>query len=50
MAIDKGWQGIATRNFCEPHFEGMWRDLAWHREWTSRIRRGPMQEAAPLAE
>lgn len=38
LAIDKGWQGIATSNFCEPHFEGMWHDLEWHRKMTSLIR------------
>ena len=39
MAIDKGWQGICTHNFAQPHFEGMWADVAWHREQTTRIRR-----------
>jgi hypothetical protein len=38
MAIDKGWQGICTSNFCQPHFEGMWRDVAWHRAMTDLIR------------
>ena len=38
MAIDKGWQGICTSNFCEPHFEGMWKDVAWHRAMTDLIR------------
>jgi hypothetical protein len=38
MAIDKGWQGICTSNFCQPHFEGMWKDVAWHRRMTDLIR------------
>jgi len=39
MAIDKGWWGICTHNFAQPHFEGMWSDVAWHREQTARIKR-----------
>lgn len=39
MAIDKGWSGICTSNFAQPHFEGMWSDAAWHHEQTRRIRR-----------
>ncbi len=33
------WAAIATSNFCEPQFVGMWRDVAWHRELTSLIKR-----------
>ncbi|MBW1831345.1 MAG: hypothetical protein JRG93_07330 [Deltaproteobacteria bacterium] len=40
MAVDKGWSGICTSNFAQPHFEGMWSDVAWHQEQTARIRRG----------
>jgi hypothetical protein len=39
MAIDKGWSGICTSNFAQPHFEGMWSDMGWHREQTRRIKR-----------
>jgi hypothetical protein len=39
MAIDKGWWGICTHNFAQPHFEGMWSDVAWHQEQTARIKR-----------
>jgi hypothetical protein len=39
MAIDKGWWGICTHNFAQPHFEGMWSDVAWHSEQTARIKR-----------
>lgn len=39
-AVKKGWQGICTSNFSEPHFEGMWRDIDWHRRMTSFIRGG----------
>jgi hypothetical protein len=38
LAIKKGWQGICTSNFCEPHFEGMWYDIAWHKRMTDMIR------------
>jgi len=38
IAVDEGWAGICTSNFCQPHFEGMWADIAWHREQTARIR------------
>jgi hypothetical protein len=37
MAIGKGWSGICTSNFAQPHFEGMWSDLAWHQEQTALI-------------
>jgi hypothetical protein len=32
------WAAIATSNFCQPQFVGMWRDVAWHRELTSLIK------------
>ncbi|MFC1889161.1 cellulase-like family protein [Thermodesulfobacteriota bacterium] len=38
MAADRGWEGICTSNFCQPHFEGMWADIAWHQNLTSLIR------------
>ncbi|WP_433892649.1 cellulase-like family protein [Streptomyces sp. CA-111067] len=31
MAVEKGWTGIATSNFSQPHHAGMWADAAWHR-------------------
>jgi hypothetical protein len=39
MAIEKGWSGICTSNFAQPHFEGMWSDIAWHQQQTTRVRR-----------
>ncbi len=39
-AIERGWAGICTSNFAQPHFEGPWSDVAWHRELTRRIRAG----------
>lgn len=39
-AIERGWAGICTSNFAQPHFEGPWSDVAWHRELTARIRSG----------
>jgi Sugar-binding cellulase-like len=42
-AASKGqWLAIATSNFCGPQFEGMWRDVRWHREMTALIRSGPI--------
>lgn len=40
LAVEKGWTGICTSNFCQPHFEGMWADVAWHKEMTQLIRAG----------
>jgi len=34
------WLGVGTSNFAEPHFPGMWRDVAWHRNLTDTIRNG----------
>ncbi len=39
MAAERGWQGICTSNFCQPHFEGMWADVGWHKRMTDRILR-----------
>ncbi len=40
-AVETGrWAAIATSNFCEPQFVGMWRDVAWHRRLTDLIKRG----------
>ena len=39
-AVDCGWQGICTSNFCQPHFEGMWTDVEWHQAMTHLIRNG----------
>ncbi|MGF1760121.1 hypothetical protein L4D76_19735 [Photobacterium sagamiensis] len=40
LAIDNGWKGICTSNFAEPHFEGMWRDVEWHKRMNDMIRNG----------
>lgn len=37
MAIEKGWTGICTSNFCQPHFPAMWNDVGWHRKLTAEI-------------
>ena len=31
------WMAIATSNFCEPQFKGMWRDVEWHQQMTDVI-------------
>lgn len=38
LAVEKGWRGVCTSNFCQPHFEGMWADVGWHQEMTREIR------------
>jgi hypothetical protein len=38
LAIERGWQGICTSNFSQPHHVGMWADAAWHQRQTTRIR------------
>lgn len=37
-AIENGWTGICTSNFCEPQFEGMWHDIQWHKKMTDMIK------------
>ena len=32
------WAAIATSNFCEPQFKGMWRDVEWHLALTDKIK------------
>jgi hypothetical protein len=31
------WAAMATSNFCGPQFEGMWRDVGWHKRLTALI-------------
>ncbi len=38
-AIEKGWYGICTSNFSQPHFTEFWADVAWHQKLTSQIKR-----------
>jgi hypothetical protein len=40
LACERGWKGICTSNFCQPHFKGMWADVPWHRKMTNLILRG----------
>lgn len=39
------WLAVATSNFCEPQFVGMWRDKGWHRELTQEIKRAEISPA-----
>lgn len=41
LAIEHGWAGICTSNFCQPSFPGMWADIGWHRRLTEAIKRAP---------
>ena len=45
MAKAMGWSGIATSNFAEPHFPGMWQDVAWHANLTGVIRGDTMERS-----
>jgi len=36
-AAKQRWIAIATSNFCGPQFQGMWRDVEWHRRLTRVI-------------
>lgn len=40
IARERGWKGICTSNFCQPHFKGMWADVPWHKKMTNLILRG----------
>jgi hypothetical protein len=37
-ALTERWLAIASSNFCEPQFAGMWRDKSWHQRITAIIR------------
>ncbi|MHB8862996.1 MAG: cellulase-like family protein [Pirellulaceae bacterium] len=37
LAIEKGWSGVCTSNFCQPHFPRFWADRQWHRRLTDLI-------------
>jgi hypothetical protein len=37
MALERGWKGICSSNFCGPQHYGMWTDIEWHRKVTRRI-------------
>ena len=37
MASERGWKGMCTSNFCQPHFRGMWADIGWHKRMTDLI-------------
>lgn len=38
LAVERGWQGICTSNFSQPHHVGMWADAGWHREQNAKIK------------
>jgi len=47
MAASRGWQGICTSNFAQPHFRGMWSDAAWHRRVNALVRGAGAATGAP---
>jgi hypothetical protein len=38
----KQWTAMSTSNFCGPQFQGMWRDVKWHRQMTDVIHSAPL--------
>lgn len=38
MAKARGWSGICSANYCQPHFPSFYKDPAWHRQITSLIK------------
>jgi Sugar-binding cellulase-like len=38
------WLAMASSNFCEPQFVGMWRDKLWHQRMTSGIKSAEIAE------
>lgn len=36
-ALVRGWEGVCTSNFSQPHFPDFWADVDWHRAANSRI-------------
>ena len=49
MAVAKGWRGVSTNNFAQPHFEGLWADAAWHRDLNRLIRGIDTRSSPPPA-
>lgn len=37
LAVDRGWAGVATSNFSQPHHAGMWADIEWHQRMNDLI-------------
>ena len=50
LAVEKGWRGVSTSNFAQPHFRGMWADVAWHRDLNRLIRGTDAPVTAPPPE
>ncbi len=40
LAIKHNYKFICTSNFTHPQFKGMWEDIEWHQQITSRIKKG----------
>ncbi|MDX2442198.1 MAG: cellulase-like family protein [Bacteroidales bacterium] len=40
LAIKHNYRFICTSNFTHPQFKGMWEDVKWHQQITSRIKAG----------
>ena len=40
LAVEKGWSGVCSSNFCQPHFRQFWSDTQWHQRITSLIKTG----------
>jgi len=40
LSIKHNYKFICTSNFTHPQFKGLWADVKWHQEITSRIKKG----------
>lgn len=40
LAVARGWTGVATSNFSQPHHAGMWADIGWHQRMNDLIHAG----------
>lgn len=40
-AVSAGYWGVCTSNFSQPHFPGLWSDVAWHKELNELIGYSP---------
>ena len=47
LAVERGWAGVATSNFSQPHHRGLWADADWHRRLTGVIHAGSRSTGHP---
>jgi len=37
MAVARGWSGVCSSNFCQPHHEGFYDDISYHKKISNMI-------------